>query len=170
MRALGVGGLAGLEELREPCARIGRGEQGPARVVASALPEALQARTQIDHCSRLVHQGAVRLIEEYGAAGGDHRAFLSRQLGEQRRLAPAESLLALDLEDRGYRGGGALDELAIGVDELAPQALRERPAERRLAGAHHAHEKDIRARHNRPVALPGSGIAEKKAPADRGWR
>ena len=168
VRAIAVEGLARLEQLREPRARIGGGEQWPACVVASALPEALQARAQVDHGSRLAHQPAVGLVEDGAAAGGYHAAIAARELGEQGRFAAPESFLAFDFEDRGHRHAGALNQDAVGVDELAPQALRERPAERRLAGAHHAYEKDICARHQRPRRTPGFENSRKKSPGGPG--
>ena len=57
------------------------------------------------------------------------------------RLAQAERCLAAGLEDPRDRLL-ALD-LAVDVDERPPELLRERGAERRLARAHEADQRDV---------------------------
>src|SRR5689334_24050161 len=70
------------------------------------------------------------------------------------RLPPTSTLFpyttlfrSLDLEDGRDRHARALREEAVGIDELAPEASRERPADGGLAGAHHADEEDVAASH-----------------------
>ena len=65
------------------------------------------------------------------------------QLVDQRFLAVAERLLALDLEDRRDGDAEPALELDVGVEERQVQAARDLAAERGLAGAHETDEKEI---------------------------
>jgi hypothetical protein len=97
---------------------------------------------------------AARQPPDDTASRRQHDVRPLRQLVDQRLLAVAKRLLALDLEDRRDRHAGATLELDVGVDELEREPPRDLPAERRLARTHHADEEEVAAvqRHSRIIA------------------
>src|SRR5260221_10361107 len=167
MGRIAVQGLALVENGGERAARIRRGEERPRGVVTGSPPQVLGPRTKVPDRAGAPHPAAIVLGEDHAPAGGDDAIIATRELGQQARLAPAEALLAFDFEDRGDWHAGALDEDAIGIDEFAPQALRERLADRRLAGAHHADEKDVASAHV-GVFMAGASRIAKKSPGGPG--
>jgi hypothetical protein len=88
--------------------------------------------------------------------------------GEHHLLAVAEAALALDLEDGRDRHAEPLLELRIGVDESLAEASRKLAAERRLARARQAHQKQIApVKRHRGNDLDGGGVAAAGGVAHR---
>ena len=87
--------------------------------------------------------------------------------GDLAGLAPAEALFALDLEDRGHRHAGALDQRPVRIGELHLHPLRQRAPDGGLAGAHHADEEDVAAAHGDRVSRRPARLT-KKSPGGTG--
>ena len=83
---------------------------------------------------------AVARIEHCAASGSEHDIVQCGQSFDYLGLAFAKPGLALDIEDHGDAHPGPCLDLAIGIVERLPQALGELPADRGLAGAHHAYQ------------------------------
>ena len=119
-------------------------QQRPVAAVARALATASPARRAgrprcRSRCSRSRLAGRSTTPPPVAST----MSVRSDELGEHRLLAVAEARLALDLEDRRDRHAEPLLELVVGVDERLAQPARELPAERRLARAGQADQKQI---------------------------
>ncbi len=143
---------------RRPVLRLTVGEQPPHVTLGIAVEQrtVLAARGPGRQHGRIRSQPhdsgtgraqrvAVLLPVEHAASRGEHeRLVRSERCGERLRLQLPKRRFAVDLEDLPHRAPGArLDEL-VGVDEAPPEPLGEQAPHRRLAGAHHPHEDDVR--------------------------
>src|SRR6185312_328254 len=103
-----------------------------------------------------------RGLGDDAAAGGDDDALmaLDHRL-ERAALIAAKGGLAIEVEDRGKPGAGLALDLAVEFDEGHVEALGERVAERRFAGAAQPDERDAVA----PLARHrgAEGIGEEAA-------
>src|SRR5690606_17877535 len=142
VRDLLVQGRPGFHEALQRAARIRRLQQRPHLVVAQPVPELPDRGIEPDHQRRLPHGTAIVRIEHRAAAGGDDHVPHPRQVREQLGLAPPEAGLALQVEDRRDRYAAAALQLAIHVDEFAPEQASQAAPDRGLAGAGHADEED----------------------------
>jgi hypothetical protein len=98
----------------------------------------------VDRQRGLVQRAPDRLGLDRAAAERDHRRPLVAQSRERRLgLQDPELRLAALREDLRDRLTQRALQLAVEVDEAAPQPIGDLRAERRLARAHEAHERDV---------------------------
>jgi hypothetical protein len=98
---------------------------------------------QVQHRAALLEAAPAAFARHRAAAGGQHDVAELGELVDQRFLAVAERLLALDLEDGRDRHAEPLLQLDVRVVEGKLQPARDLAAERGLAGAHEADEEEI---------------------------
>jgi hypothetical protein len=132
-------------ELREPRARVGGVQHGAMPRVTHAHPQRFGARVQIEDGTLAAQVLAAGRPRHGAAARRQHDVGERGELLDDRFLAVAEAGLTLDLEDGRDRHAEASLELLVGVDEALAEPARELAPERRLAGAHEAHEEEIAA-------------------------
>ena len=143
MRDFTVQRIALRHELGELATGVRCLQQRAVAVVARAVPEFVDARSQVDHGATGVERCTVRRIEHGAAAGCEDHTAQSREFVDHCRLAGTESGLALDIEDDRNLDARACLDLVVGVEEGEAETLREQLADRRLAGAHETHEEDV---------------------------
>ena len=142
---------------------IGRGEQRARRVVAGALPQVLHARAQVDHGAGLAHHAPILLGEHDPAARGDDKAVASRRSPRAPPIRACRKPASPSISKMVATGTPVRSTRKRSVSMNSwPGAVRERLPERRLAGAHHAHEKDVASAHRAIVMSLPSRIAKKK--------
>jgi hypothetical protein len=146
-------GVAGSRVRRIPVERVAFLEQGakPALVLregpvaaAGSPPGVLDVDLQLHGHRALPEQPASRLARHRAAAQGDDCGVrLSQRPADGLGLQHTEGGFAPLAEDLRDRPPGLPLDLAIEVDEFAPQAVGDLAADGRLAGAHEADEGDV---------------------------
>ena len=81
-------------------------------------------------------------VHEGAAAGRQHLRPAIEEARNDALFAGTEIGLAVGGEDFRDRHAGRSLDLGVGVHKTQSEALREPPANRRLAGAHHPHQHD----------------------------
>ena len=89
-----------------------------------------------------LHQRPRVGIDERPAAGAEYDVPVLEQPGNDVHLTGAKIGLAVGRENVLDGHAGGLLHLLVAVDEVAAQAVGEAPADRGLAGAHHADQDD----------------------------
>lgn len=87
-----------------------------------------------------LHQGAGLDIDEGAATGGQHHALVLEYPGNDAGFPGAEFGLAALLEDFRDRHLRGLLDLFVAIEKMPAEAGCQATADRRLAGAHHAHQ------------------------------
>ena len=119
------------------------GERPPA-AAAGALPRLLHVHLDEHRQRPLAKPACCRLRDHRAAAEGDdsrHRGV--ERLARELLLDRAELHLAARGEDRGDRRRRVPFDLGVEIDERTREAGGDPPAERRLAGAHEADEREV---------------------------
>ena len=143
MRDLAVPGFTLRQQGLDPPPGVGRRKERPALIATQALPQVGRARLKEDHMSALSHQTPALRIDHRAAAGCEHDRSRLDELGDECRLPPSKSGLALELEDRcdGYPAPPL--EFHIGIHERTAERCRELAPDGRLSTAHHPNEYQI---------------------------
>ena len=143
-----------LQQLAQGPLRVGGLQKGAVRFLAHARQQHLDVRLQPNRDAVRGDVVARRLVHEGAAPGRQHLWSRIQQARDHLPLPVAEIGFAEPLEDFGDRQLRARLDLGVGVDERQPELRGEPLADRRLAGAHHAHEHD-RAAPKRGRNTPG---------------
>jgi hypothetical protein len=129
-------------EFEDARPRVGRLQQRAHAVVAQAMPQFAGSCLQVNDEAACTHELAVLCHRDRAAAGRQHDALAARQFVDEMRLAPAETVLAFEFENRRHRHATARFELPVGIDEDAAQQGGDAPTHGRFAATHHADQAD----------------------------
>ena len=121
---------------------IGGLKKRTVRFLADAGRQDLELRLQPDRDALRGDVVPCRLVHERAAAGGEHLRPGFQKARDDLALPVAEIGFAEPLEDFRDRQLGARLDLGVGVDEGQPELRGQPPADRGLAGPHHADEHD----------------------------
>ncbi len=102
----------------------------------------LQIGAQPDRDAALPDQRPRLGVHEGAAARRKHVHGIAEEPRDHLALSLSEGRLAAPLEDLLDRLAGCGFDLAVGIDEVEPESLRESPTDVGLAGAHQPHQDD----------------------------
>jgi hypothetical protein len=147
-------------------------QQWPRAVARQPGELPRHADVEVHHETAFAHQAAVAGIEHRASAGGDELRSARQQVGQHGALARAEAGFALAFEDRRHAGAGARLDLAVRVHERQAEAAGQAPADRGLAGAHRAHQHEVRSGFHAAMLAGWRDLnaTRAKVPVPRHWR
>ena len=123
--------------------RIGGRQQRPILAVARPLKSGLRRRVQIQNRASGAQPFAIDVAQHDAAAGREDDVDSLHQSRERLFFACAKNFLPLDLENGRNGHTESTLQLDISINESLAETAREHAAERGLATARHANEKEI---------------------------
>ena len=111
--------------------------------MAGTVQDAVDVGSQVHHLATRLEIFATVRVKYRTTAGRQHDALPGGEVANHLSLAAPETFFTLDLENPWNRGAGTRLYFMVGIDELFVQLFGESAADRSLACAHQADEKNI---------------------------
>ena len=129
--------------LKQARRMLGRTEIGPCIGAANLAHRVLKVTFEVHARTHLVHQLNVHRRLDDTAPARNQQAALALERTECRGLELAKTVLALGLENLGYRLATPAHDQTVGVDESALEHGADVARKRRLARAQKADKEDV---------------------------